>query len=539
MARHWIDDLSDRVAEELITRGKDVYVFNGGLSISGLQHIGRLRGEIIIGEVLRKILSERGFKIKQYITLYVMDEWKGKETQLRVFKNPDEAVKYTGYPLFKIPDPYDCHKSWIEHFWEDFGPFINEFTDGEIEPVYTSELYRGIMREFVKKTFELRSKVIETLNKYRGVKLESDYIPFHPICDKCSRINSTESIEIIDQDKVRYRCKYCGYEGVTDISNGKLAWRIEWVGVWWCLGVDFEPYGKDHATPGGSRDSCVSLALNVYGFKPPIGLSFEWIALKTSDGVKDMGSSDFIGITPREWLEIAHPHVFRFIVLKTHPMKKIVIDPAEIPQYYNQYFKAERVYYGIEKIVDEDERVILSRSYELSYPRGKPPIEPPEQVSYIHLAILSQIIPREIWSSEGIRRLKMSGNIPDKPSDYGLKRIIEMIEKANKWVYKYGSDDLRIKLLPEPTREIIESIPLNHIDILKKIGNELEKLSDWREESIKQVLINSTSSLDPVERSEFYKSFYKIFLGKTSGPRAAPLLAILGREDSLKYFRKL
>jgi len=48
----------------------------------------------------------------------------------------------------------------------------------------------------------------------------------------------------------------------------------------------------------------------------------------------------------------------------------------------------------------------LSRSYELSYPRGTPPKEPPEQVPYLHLAILSQIIPREKWFEEAITKVK-------------------------------------------------------------------------------------------------------------------------------------
>ncbi|MEM4369619.1 MAG: hypothetical protein QXX15_01880, partial [Desulfurococcaceae archaeon] len=61
MVKHWIDELADQLYEKLTGRGaKEVYVFNGGLSVSGLQHVGRLRGEIIIGETLRRILTARG-----------------------------------------------------------------------------------------------------------------------------------------------------------------------------------------------------------------------------------------------------------------------------------------------------------------------------------------------------------------------------------------------------------------------------------------------------------------------------------------------
>jgi len=85
MTRHWIDELADELYEKLKKRGKEVYVFNGGLSVSGLQHVGRLRGEIIIAETLRKLLTARGLKIKQYLTLYTQDAWKGKEAQVLAF----------------------------------------------------------------------------------------------------------------------------------------------------------------------------------------------------------------------------------------------------------------------------------------------------------------------------------------------------------------------------------------------------------------------------------------------------------------------
>ncbi|HIQ55457.1 MAG TPA: lysine--tRNA ligase, partial [Pyrodictium sp.] len=58
--RHWIDVLADWLEQKLRERGKQEYVFNGGLSVSGLQHVGRLRGEVIIPETLRRILEQRG-----------------------------------------------------------------------------------------------------------------------------------------------------------------------------------------------------------------------------------------------------------------------------------------------------------------------------------------------------------------------------------------------------------------------------------------------------------------------------------------------
>ncbi|MEM1634705.1 MAG: lysine--tRNA ligase [Thermosphaera sp.] len=536
--KHWIDELADQVQEDLIKRGKDTYVFNGGLSVSGLQHVGRLRGEVIITETLRRILSSRGLKIKQYLTLYTQDAWKAKQAQLNAFPNPKEAEKYKGWPLIRVPDPKGCHSNWVEHFWDDFGPFIKEFTDGEIEIITTTEMYQKLLLSFIKETIAKKEEIRRIVNKYRGRKPYQDsWIPIEPVCENCGRIDTTEAVNIID-DAVEYECKHCGFKGKTSLTNGKLMWRIEWVAVWSGLGVDFEPYGKDHAMPGGSRDSCVDLAVNVYKINPPFGLPYEWVALRKPDGSEvDMGSSDFLGFTPKDWIEVAHPHIYRFIVLKTPPMKKYSVSLHEIPQYYSQYFKAERIYYGIESGKDKEEEILLKRSYELSYPGSNPPETPPEQVPYTHLAILSQILPREKWSSEVVKRLQLSGHLPMNPSIFGIRRVIETMSKASVWVKKYGPENMVFSLVQPPSGVEELNIPVKFLSVFKKLSEGLKTLKEWTEENIKNVMMNATQGLTPQEVGEYYKFFYKLFIGKDSGPRAAPLISLLGKETTLLYLR--
>ncbi|ADV64684.1 lysine--tRNA ligase [Desulfurococcus mucosus] len=538
MVKHWIDELADSLYDALTKRGKEVYVFNGGLSVSGLQHVGRLRGEIIIAETLRRLLSERGLRVKQYLTLYTQDAWKGKDSQLKQFQNPAEASRYKGNPLIRVPDPKGCHGNWVEHYWSDFGPFIGEFTDGAIEVVTTTDMYKGRMRDFVKLTLGKREEVRRVVNKYRGRKpYPEDWIPVEPVCERCGRIDTTEALRLVDEDHVEYVCEHCGYRGVADISDGKLMWRIEWVGVWWTLGVDFEPYGKDHAMPGGSRDSCVDLAVNVYGLKPPEGLPYEWVEWRRPDGqVADMGSSDFIGFTPRDWLEVAHPHIYRFIVLKTPPMKKYSVGLHEVPQYYSQYYRAERIYYGLEKPKDEEEEVLLKRSYELSYPKGKPPREPPEQVPYSHLAVLAQIIPRDKWGTEGLKRLRSVGLLPEEPTEYGVQRVLETIPRAYTWAVKYGGEAgvFTLNTLEEAEKRARE-VPVEYRALLGKLYENLTAIGEWSEDSVKNAMTSVTGGMRRDMIGEFYRYFYMVYVGKPSGPRAAPLLALMGREQALRY----
>ena len=523
--RHWVEALADWLYDRLVSREKEEYVFNGGLSVSGLQHVGRLRGEIIIPDVVAYLLERKGLRVKRMLTLYTQDAWKGKESQLRVFPSPEEGEKYRGWPLIRVPDPYGCHENWVAHFWADFGPYIEYFTRGRVEVVTTTDLYRGRLRDFIEMVMERREEVRRLINKYRGRKpYPEGWIPFEPVCGKCGRIDKTRALSYNPEKKaVEYVCENCGWRGETSIENGKLNWRIEWVGVWWALGVDFEPYGKDHAAPGGSRDSANELA-KLLGVEPPEGLPYEWVALRSGGVESDMSSSDFIGFTPREWLEVAHAEILRFLVLRTPPMRRLSLSLADVPSYYQVYYKAERVYYGVETTGREKDDVLLRRSYEYSYVRGEPPEKMPSQPPYTHIAILVQILPRELWFSEGLKRLQKTGHLPLEPTDFEVKRARTLFEKAAKWVEKYAPEAYRFTLLEKP---FVDGEVEEYREELAGLAALLEKLPEWREDTIKEVLIEYTRGWSREKRAGFYRAFYKVFFGKPEGPRAAPLLSLM------------
>lgn len=534
MTDHWLDELVDRLEESLRDRyrGKGVITINGGLSVSGLQHIGRLRGEILLGEAVRRELEKRGYRVRQLLTLYTVDPWKGKSAQRKQFRDPDEAVKYTGWPLKNVPDPKGCHASWIEHYWSDFGPFIKEFTDGRVEVVTTGDLYKGPFKKLIQgEVLPRRGEIREIINKYRGRKpYPEDWIPVEPRCSKCGRIDSTRALRVTVDGRVEYTCRHCGHRGVADLSDAKLNWRIEWAGVWKILSVDFEPYGKDHATPGGSRDSCAELSLKVFNYDPPLGEWYEWVGYRSGGRESDMSSSGFIGITPRMWLEIAHPQILRYLYFYTHPRKKVVIDPLQLPQYYEQYYRAERVYFGVE---ESDEAPYLKRTYELSHPRD-PPKSLPAQVPYTHAAILAQIVPLKKMD-EALARLRKTGHIPRDPDEYSLMWVKGLLEKARRWVEKYSPRAVRVRIVESLNERVIAG--LKYKRVFAELAERLERLQDWREDAIKEAMIQATSGLTGRERREFYKEFYRVFVGEDRGPRAAPLLSLLSREFVVKRLR--
>ncbi|MGC8909007.1 MAG: lysine--tRNA ligase [Fervidicoccaceae archaeon] len=524
---HWIFEIANSIEERARTRGKRSIVLNGGLSVSGLQHIGRLRGEVLIGEAVRKILEKKGFEVKQLIVLYTQDAWKGKEKQLKQFKD-NEGEKYIGHPLIRVPDPMGCHANWVEHYWEDFGGVLNKFSDGKIEIVKTTDMYgrelKSVMKEFIEKREITRSVV----NKYRGRNpYPEDWIPVEPICERCGRIDTTKSLKV-DGEVVEYKCKNCGYHGFTKVENGKLNWRLEWAGVWKALAIDFEPFGKDHATPGGSRDSCVELARTVLNIDPPIGLPYEWVAIRINGKEMDMGSSDFIGITPKEWLEVAHAEVLRYIYFSVPPKKRIVIDLSEIPQYYEQYFKGERAFYAKKEgnvLTEEEEEASINYEFSLLQEAQE---KMPFQLPYYTAALLVQSLPKGNYLEAALRRLQASKIITEELTDFEKKRIGEMLEKAGNWVSRYAPEQVKFSVDFEVSPDIVRSLKFR--DSLVELGKRLLTLDMWSEEEIKRTMIEYTSDMNTEERKEFYREFYLVMVGKESGPRAAPLLAALGKD---------
>ncbi|RLE82152.1 MAG: lysine--tRNA ligase [Thermoprotei archaeon] len=527
----WLKETVDKIIREF--GSKEKIVCNGGLSVSGLQHCGRLRGEVTYNDVVSRELRKLGYTTVHSLVLYIVDPWKGKETQLKQFSNPKEALSYRGYPLFKVPDPFGCHSSWVDHYWEDFGNYLKDFAV-DVKIVTTEELYKKNekMKDFVKKVIEKKELVRRVINKYRGRKpYPKGWIPFEPICEKCGRIDTTEATSVdLKSYRVKYTCLNCGYSGETSMENGKLMWRLEWVGIWYSLEVCFEPFGKDHAMPGGSRDSCVDLALNVFKLKPPVGLAYEWVGYSVRGrDIGDMGSSDFIGFTPKDWLEVAEPEVLRYLYLFSDPMKRVVLSLEQIPSYTEKFDRAERIFYELEETKPNEDKERIVKSYKLAL-LSDPPKSPPFQLSYYHAVALCQVIPEERdLLEEALKRLKATGILKkEKLDEYSLRRIKSRLERARRWVKKYAPSVYRIKPSEELSTEALRAVNVEVVPLLEALLENLKR-AEWNENEIKKSMM-AVPKKSKSEEKKFFKALYLIFFAKDRGPRIAFYLAMLDKK---------
>ncbi len=545
--KHWVDELADKLLEWWGEELKEPIILNGGLSVSGLQHVGRLRGEITLNSALKRALEEKGYRVEQYLTLYTQDEWKGKPPQLAMFKESEEAKRYIGWRLIDVPDPKGCHDNWVDHFWEDFGGYLDKFAE-DVKVVTTTEMYESSLKKYVKEAIEKSNEVRLIINKYRKRKpFPEGWIPFQVRCESCKKIGRSKILNVdLDKFEVEYKCEHCGYHGKTSLENGKLNWRIEWAAIWAALNVHFEPYGKDHATPGGSRDSAKELSIKIFNRKPPFGAAYEWVGEIMPNGEKKiMGSSDFSGFTPRQWYEVAEPEVIRYFYLINEPMKQVFLGLHLIPQYYNMFDDAESIYFGEEKEEDVEREKLIKRSYELSllYPIPK---KKPVRVPFDHLALVVQTVPEENIVNSVVEKLKKTILKNIDLTDLDMYLLRERIIRAKNWVAKYAPETIKFEIISsDEIRENIDNIKEmlgKNIPLFEELYQKLKKLEDWNSENIKTEMQSVTSKLPSKKQmKKFFGALYYTFLGKPYGPRIAPLLESLGKSsviERLEYILK-
>ncbi len=534
---HWIDETVENIIE--YWKDRDHYVCSCGMSVSGLQHLGRLRGEIILTNTVKEEFLRMGKGAEHFLVLYTQDQWKGKGAQLEQFSNLEEAKEYRSRRLTDVPDPFGCHKNWVEHYWGPFRDSLDNFSVG-VKPVFTTDLYKTDgMKELVKKAIERKEELRQIINKYRGRNpYPEGWIPFEPLCGKCLTIGQHEILSVnLDDYTVEHVCNRCGTKGVSSMEDGKLNWRIEWSALWTLLNVNFEPYGKDHATPGGSRDSCAEIIEKIFERKPPFGFPYEWVGFSV-DGkdMGDMGSSDFLGVTPADWLEISEPEVLRYLYLKNKPMKRVVIDLVRVPELSETYDQAERVYYGVETMSQEKEEFEMRRSYELSQLKS-PPKVPPFQLRYAHAVTMVQILPKENLLENAITKLKTTGLLGDKPTAEDKIRINKRLEEAEVWLEKYAPERFRLELLEELPANLKKQLKQEEKEALRILADRLGK-RDLTESELENILYRVAKDEAGLGSRKFFQLIYQVLLGKKQGPRLASFLLLLDRNMLLKRLQE-
>ncbi|SEW15938.1 lysine--tRNA ligase [Natrinema salifodinae] len=529
----WADTVADRVEER---NPEEPIVIKGGISPSGVPHLGNVN-EIMRGYFVAEVLRDRGYEVRQVFTADDRDPLRklprtlcDLDGNLVDLGDVDAGAlgRNLGAPYTDIPDPFGCCDSYGDHF----STIIQDSADAvdvPIDMISNTELYEtGEFENVTRYVLEHQDRAREVLSEYQD-KVDEEYVPFNPICENCGKI--TETVTSVDLEgetpTVDYECtdmdagdrtvEGCGHEGTATLREGKLPWRFEWPGQWQILGVDFEPFGKDHAE--GSWPSGQDVARNVLEIEPPVPMVYEWFTL---DG-EPFSSSEGNVILVSDVLELLEPEVLRYFFAKD-PSKARDFSIERLDQLVDEFDRFERIYFG-EIEASEDEKAFAERVYPFVV---EEPREERLRLPYTFAAVLGMTDDPDL--REEIARRE--GHIPDDAPEWAVEDALARVERARNWARRTENEfDYELKRAEIPDHDFDGATE----DALEELA---DYIAEGHEPDEIQGEIYETAKRHDVDIGDFFGAGYRLFFDEDQGPKLGPFLAKVDREFVVARLRR-
>jgi lysyl-tRNA synthetase class 1 len=313
----------------------------------------------------------------------------------------------------------------------------------------------------------------------------------------------------------------CGHEGRVSPFGGrsKLFWKVDWAAKWIVQGVDIEGAGKDHSTKGGSRDVANHIARELFTYEPPFDIPYEFFLV----GGKKMSSSKGRGSSAHDMSQLFPTPEFRLTLIGKDINQQIDVDPEgdSIPRMYDWYDElAEKVRNGV---ADD-----FTRLYALCQKPEEQAEEPAHwQLRFGLLAFIVQMPHLDlIKEAEAVK----GGALTDDEKEL----LRERAEYARFWLDTYAPDQFKYVLQ--------EAMPADAAltDAQRKAMSALAQYLEGGDHDGEEVhaRLHELKSEIPIEPKELFGAIYRIFLNRTSGPKAGWFLASLPKDAAVSRLKE-
>ncbi len=529
---HW----ADKIAEDLIATRPDleVYTCASGISPSGEIHIGNLRDIATIAFVGRA-LGERGKRVRlihswddydRFRKVPRPDEAKLKQlpewlaARIRAARIPESFEEHLGRAVAMIPDPFGQYGSYAERFEREVEVALAEL-GVEVEFIrqavmYPSGVYRDAILEAVRKRLAIYDILAKTKTSGPSEEERARFLPLSVYCEQCGRDTTKAALVEGSETEVRYVCGACKHEAVLDLreaTNVKLPWRVDWAMRWRHEGVVFEPFGKDHATAGGSFESSSEICREIFGHEPPTPAPYEFIGIKGLGG--KMSSSAGVLLKPSDLLEIYQPEMVLWMYARYAPMKQF--DVAVDDQVLRMYDEFDRAVTGDPQVETDVRALELARI----------PGRELHAVAFRQLVGFAGIVQ---GNADALESIFARMGTPHHKAEFA-----ERLEKAEAWLERYMPDQ-RVTIREEPNASVYETLSDSEKAWVRS-------LHDWLRDSGSLTIDDATEQVygipkDPTApekeqaaaQRRFFQIVYELLFGRTRGPRLGTFLAAVPRE---------
>jgi lysyl-tRNA synthetase class 1 len=311
----WLNKVVD---EALAAHPDGEIIVSSGVSPSGKYHLGTLR-EVLTAEAIARAINLRGRKARHLHIVDDLDPFRKLPAGLS-----DDFTKYLGQPLCTVPSPDGSAKTYADYYLTDLLSAADKMKL-IMEVVRSHEKYEeGFFAEAIEKALASISSVRKILEDISGRKLDDTWSPIQVL-----EGDYLKNRQFLSIDKTSKSLKYLDHEGAEqsisyDKGQVKLNWRIDWPARWWLMAVQVEPFGRDHATKGGSYDTGAVIVKDIFGAPPPMPVPYNFII--RAGETKKMSKSAGDTVTLEELLQLMPTEIIWYFILRYPPEKQLVFD---------------------------------------------------------------------------------------------------------------------------------------------------------------------------------------------------------------------
>ncbi len=481
---------------------KGYVLFETGYGPSGLPHIGTF------GEVLRTTMVRRAFEVISDIPTKLIcfsDDLDGMRKVPGNVPQQEMLAEHIQKPLTSVPDPFGTHESFGDHnnamlqrFLDTFG-FEYEFYSART--FYSSGQFDEILLRCAERYDDLMQIMLKSLREERQQSY-SIFLPIHPetgrvIYVPMKHVDAVEGTVTFDDET--------GREWTLPVTGGhvKLQWKPDFGARWAALGVDFEMYGKEHAT----NEKIYDAICRTLGQRPPEHFSYE---LFLDDQGQKISKSSGNGISIDEWLSYASTESLSyFMYQKPKTAKRLFFDV--IPRAVDEYHQQLRAYPGQDDKGKAANPVFHIHNGDVPASNMVVPF-----AMLLNLASVSGAEDKEtLWGF--IRRYAPEASAESHPD----------LDSAAGFAVRYFNDFVR------PTREF--RLPdEKERAALADLKGRLEAWDGGQDAEELQTMVFAVGKdhgFEPLR--DWFKALYEVLLGASQGPRFGGFIALYGISETV------
>ncbi len=494
------------IVDELISHHPDgEIVVSSGVSPSGAYHVGTLR-ELMTAEVVARELRRRGRTVSH---IHVSDD-------IDVFRKvpvglDQSYANYLGKPLCDIPAPDGSNQSYADFYVADL-PKVATALNIDITILRAHEKYRsGYFASVIETALERIEDIKQILVDVSGRKLDQQWSPVQVIEDGYLKSRRFISIQK-DTQEITYEDKN-GQLRTANYANGEvtLNWRVDWPARWSLLGVQAEPFGRDHATKGGSYDTGVAIAKQIYRVEAPYPMPYDFIN-KTGNN-KKMSKSGGDTITAIDLIDILPPEIIWFFIVRYAPSKLLSFDDgATLIRLFDEFS---------ELLAKPDKTPAEQQLLDICLQGIE--TQTVSRVPFTHLVASYQSALKDPSKTIEIIGRTEYADVAIKEADI-IKAELVFIDE---WLRTSAPEDVRFEL-----QSTISSAEFNDAEkaFFAGLADKIEGAPADADGAWFHLAIYEFKSDDGMGPRDLFQALYRLIIAKNSGPRAGWFLSILPRD---------